>query len=220
MSSFIQTRDRKGAIPMHGGNQVGITTRPPNVIGWHSFRPMQSRAIVLLETVTIGRISPRVSTRQKKSRIDVLQLTRRVRSMYASLHDDEDIEFEIDDTTKVVAETTESALLQCIINLVDNATYWLMTSPRKPRLIRTFALDPATILIADNGPGVREEDAPYIFEPFYSGKGDEGKGLGLYIARQNGLRSGFHVDVAKSPPDGRALEGASFVVTFNSEVKS
>lgn len=49
---------------------------------------------------------------------------------------------------------------------------------------------------------------------------DEGKGLGLYIARQNGLRSGFQVDLAESPPDERALEGASFVVTFNKEVKS
>lgn len=184
----------------------------------------QAKALVSRLEFVVSRFSDVqglfVSTRQKKSRIDVLQLTRRVKSMYAGLHNDQQIEFEVDGSSTVIAETTESALLQCLINLVDNATYWLMTSPHQPRTIRAYAANARTIILSDNGPGVREEDVPFIFEPFYSGKGDEGKGLGLYIARQNGLRSGFQVDVSESPPDERALRGASFVVTFDSEVKS
>jgi signal transduction histidine kinase len=160
-----------------------------------------------------------VSTRQKKSRIDILQITRRVRSMYSALHDDQHIKFDIDDTEKLSAETTEGALLQCIINLVDNATYWLMTSPHEPRQIRAYVAEPGSLVITDSGPGVKDQDAPFIFEPFYSGKGDEGKGLGLYIAHQNGLRNGFKVELAESPQDEKALEGATFIVTFDSEVK-
>ena len=160
-----------------------------------------------------------VSTRQKRSRIDVLQLTRRVRLMYAGLHEDQRIGFEVDDTTKVIAETTESAILQCLINLVDNATYWLMTSPHHPRLIRAYAADSKSVVITDNGPGIKEQDIPYIFEPFYSGKGDEGKGLGLYIARQNGFRNGFQIAVLDSRSDERALEGATFALTFDREVQ-
>jgi signal transduction histidine kinase len=178
----------------------------------------QAKALVSRLEFVVSRFSDVqglfVSTRQKKSRIDVLQLTRRVRSMYAGLHEDQHIEFDVDGTATIIAETTESALLQCLINLVDNATYWLMTSAHQPRVIRAYAADSKTVMITDSGPGVKQQDIPFIFEPFYSGKGDEGKGLGLYIARQNGLRSGFHVNIAESPPNEKALEGATFVVTF------
>lgn len=160
-----------------------------------------------------------VSTRQRKSRIDIMQLTRRVRSMYSSLHKDMRIAFEIDDAARLVAETTESAILQCIINLVDNSTYWLMTEQRGERRIRAYAKSPDTLVLSDSGPGVKEQDASFIFEPFYSGKGDEGKGLGLYIARQNGLRNGFSVELADTPVDEKSLEGATFLVTFESKVE-
>ncbi|KQX69370.1 sensor histidine kinase [Angustibacter sp. Root456] len=184
----------------------------------------QAKALVARLEFVVSRFSDVqglfVSTRQRRSRIDVLQLIRKVRSMYASLHRDQKIDFDVDGAGKVIAETTESALLQCVINLVDNATYWLMTTSGRERRIRAYALGADAVVITDNGPGVREEDVPFIFEPFYSGKGDEGKGLGLYIARQNGLRNGFAVDVAQSPPDERALAGATFTVSFDSGAKS
>lgn len=184
----------------------------------------QAKALVSRLEFVVSRFSDVqglfVSTRQKKSRIDVLQLTRKVRSMYSSLHDDQGIDFDIDGAPTLFGETTEGALLQCLINLVDNATYWLMTSPDEPRQIRAYATTAGALVITDNGPGVKEQDAPYIFEPFYSGKGDDGKGLGLYIARQNGLRNGFQVSLDESTPDGEGFKGATFKVTFNSEVKS
>ncbi len=154
-----------------------------------------------------------VSTRQKKGLLDIAQLVRRVRSIYSALHQHEDIEFEIPDPFVLKCVSTEAAVLQCVINLIDNATYWLMSSPHRPRTIRAFALDARSLVITDNGPGVGAQDAEYIFDPFYSGKGDDGKGLGLYIARENGLRSGFTVELAtKKVP--RDLPGATFVVTF------
>lgn len=154
-----------------------------------------------------------VSTRQKPSKMDIVALMRRVRSMYGGLHAEEDIKFEIDDSSRLEAVSNEAAILQCFINLVDNATYWLMTSSHHPREIRVFTSGGDTLHITDTGPGVAEQDEPYIFEPFYSGKGETGKGLGLYIARQNGVRSGFSVGVAHRP-DERYLSGATFVVKF------
>jgi signal transduction histidine kinase len=159
-----------------------------------------------------------VSTRQKQAKLDVLQLVRRVKSMYSSLHKESEIDFEVAGNSLIVT-TTEGAILQCVINLVDNATYWLMTSPHKPRLLRVYVDDPATLVVTDNGPGVKPQDEPFVFEPFYSGKGDAGKGLGLYIARQNGLRSGFDVQLEK-PLDDRALPGATFTIRFGSEETS
>lgn len=159
-----------------------------------------------------------VSTRQKTRRMDVIQTARRVRAIYASMHHDHDITLEIDDTSSMHAVTTESALLQCLINLIDNASFWLIASPHAPKQIRVFAADKTTLVVTDNGPGVKDQDIPYIFEPFYSGKGDEGKGLGLYIARQNGARNGFDVELADDLRDSRVLPGATFVVTFDREV--
>jgi signal transduction histidine kinase len=154
-----------------------------------------------------------VSTRQRPTEQNVVGIARRVRSIYDRLHREKDIEFQIDTGAALRAPSTEAAVLQLLINLVDNATYWLLASPHTPRTIRVFTPDTSTLVVTDNGPGVKEEDAPFIFEPFYSGKGEEGKGLGLYIARQNGLRNGFSIDLRASG-DPRDLAGATFVVRF------
>lgn len=157
-----------------------------------------------------------VSTRQRQSDQDIVQALKRVRSIYARLHSEKGIEFEIDTDAFLRAASTEAAVLQLLINLVDNATYWLMSKlmhPGEKRVIRAFTPGAATLVVTDNGPGVKDQDAPYVFEPFYSGKGEEGKGLGLYIARQNGLRSGFAIDLERTG-DPRELPGATFVVRF------
>lgn len=154
-----------------------------------------------------------VSTRQKSQQLDVAMLTRRIKTMYGGLHAHEGIEFEIVDPFKLHAVSTEAAVLQCLINLVDNATYWLMTSGAGSRKIRAFVPEPLMLVITDNGPGVKEQDEPFIFEPFYSGKGDTGKGLGLYIARQNGARSGFDVSLDRGH-FAQGLPGATFAVRF------
>jgi signal transduction histidine kinase len=72
------------------------------------------------------------------------------------------------------------------------------------------------MVFADNGPGIGKDDIPYIFEPFYSGKGEEGRGLGLYIARQLLERNDYTIDLIESKKD-RILPGANFVVSFVAE---
>lgn len=158
-----------------------------------------------------------VSTRQKKGVVDVLQQARKVRSMYAAMHKAKDIRFEIDDSANFKAKTTEAAVLQALINLVDNATFWLLASIQDTRIIRVFRVGEDTIVVSDNGPGVSAVDEPFIFEAFYSGKGDAGKGLGLYIARDVAARNGFSVDLERVN-DERTLGGATFVLRFSEAV--
>ena len=74
------------------------------------------------------------------------------------------------------------------------------------------------MIFSDNGPGVDKEDAPYIFEPFYSGKGEEGRGLGLYIARQLLERNDYSIELARLKSE-KILPGANFVVNFVAEDK-
>jgi len=69
------------------------------------------------------------------------------------------------------------------------------------------------LIFSDNGPGVSKDDAPYIFEPFYSGKGEEGRGLGLYIPPQLLERNDYSIELGDRKAD-MILRGANFVVSF------
>ncbi|HEX4577379.1 MAG TPA: HAMP domain-containing sensor histidine kinase, partial [Edaphobacter sp.] len=41
----------------------------------------------------------------------------------------------------------------------------------------------AMVTIADNGAGVHEDVQPYLFQPFFTTKGEHGTGLGLWVSR-------------------------------------
>jgi signal transduction histidine kinase len=71
---------------------------------------------------------------------------------------------------------------QALINLVKNA---LEAMPRGGRISITTSADEstATIIVADNGPGIDASDLPLIFEPFFTRKG-AGTGLGLSITQR------------------------------------
>ena len=70
------------------------------------------------------------------------------------------------------------------------------------------------VIFSDSGPGIREDIKNYIFEPFFSGKGEDGRGLGLYIAKQLLDRYDYNIDLADTEKD-RHLKGANFVLDFS-----
>lgn len=78
----------------------------------------------------------------------------------------------------------------------------------------TITLDGNTqqVIFSDNGPGIRDDDKPFIFEAFYSGK-EDGRGLGLYIARQLLQRMGYSISLAEIASE-KVLPGANFVINF------
>ena len=41
----------------------------------------------------------------------------------------------------------------------------------------------ATVVIADNGPGITEDVQSHLFQPFFTTKGEQGTGLGLWVSR-------------------------------------
>ncbi|WP_197022080.1 sensor histidine kinase [Bordetella petrii] len=80
----------------------------------------------------------------------------------------------------------ESDLMAALLNIIDNAVYWLGTSPVKPRKL-TFSITQSKkyvrIAIANNGPLIDERFHPRLFGPGFSLKA-EGSGIGLAIARE------------------------------------
>ncbi len=155
------------------------------------------------------------STKQRRKNTKVKEIVDKVVYIYQRLFKREGISCEVETIgSPLVAKTTDAVLLQLLINLFDNAIYWLNVKEPKNKEIRvTLDGQNRQLIFSDNGPGVNEEDKPYIFSPFYSGKGDDGRGLGLYIAQQLLDRHGYGIDLADNKLD-ELLPGANFVVSF------
>ncbi len=160
------------------------------------------------------------SSKQRRRPIKVKEVLDKVQSIYKRLLRTEHIDLVIVKSgSPLIAKTTDAVLLQLFINLFDNAVYWLQQTANKEKKISIHLNgNKGQLVFADNGPGVDKEDAPYIFEPFYSGKGEEGRGLGLYIARQLLERNDYAIELAELKSE-RILPGANFVVSFVSEEK-
>lgn len=69
------------------------------------------------------------------------------------------------------------------------------------------------VVVEDSGPGIDEKDMDHVFERFYKGDrsrtGNQGSGLGLYIARSILQAHGQHISVSRS-----AIGGARFTFTL------
>jgi signal transduction histidine kinase len=156
------------------------------------------------------------SSKQRRRDLRVLDSVHKVVPLFDSLLKKSNIKLDIRETGDgpLVAKTTDSVLLQVLLNLIDNSIYWLQAIGRKDKRI-LIQLDGShgTLIVSDNGPGIRKEDEKFIFEPFFSGKGEEGRGLGLYIARQLLERQDFAIEYADIKAH-RLLQGANFVVSF------
>lgn len=144
--------------------------------------------------------------------IDVRKAVQDARKYYEEVLEKNSIQCEIEQVgPPLKIRASEGVLLQTFINLIDNSVYWLQTVDRKKKEIRIIINSKRTqVIFADNGPGVDEDDLPYIFEPFFSTKGF-GRGLGLYIARQLLERHDFAIRLSTSRT---YLPGANFILSF------
>lgn len=74
-----------------------------------------------------------------------------------------------------------------LVNLIDNSIYWLESTGQQDRQIYIGATldldDKPSLIVADNGPGFRDDDPDSLVQPFFSRRPD-GMGLGLYMANE------------------------------------
>jgi len=154
------------------------------------------------------------SSKQRRREIRINEILDKVVTIYNRSLKREHIELEINKFgNPIVAKCTDAVLLQLLINLFDNAIYWLsVVDNNEKRITITLDGDNKQVIFSDNGPGIHTDDAPFIFEAFYSGK-EDGRGLGLYIAHQLLNRMGYSIELAERKLD-KILSGANFVINF------
>jgi two-component system sensor histidine kinase MprB len=96
-----------------------------------------------------------------------------------------------------------AALERLITNLMDNAAKW---SPEGGTV--TVTLADGLLQVADQGPGIAEEDLTHVFERFYrspEARATPGSGLGLAIVRQIAENHGGRVAAARAQGGGALL---------------
>ena len=112
-----------------------------------------------------------------------------------------------------------SEVLTVIVNLIQNALYWLSTLPagsdRKIIIVlRRDDDDSVSIVVSDSGPGVPEDIREFVFDAYFSNRPD-GIGLGLSIAGNivHDFYGGELTLLGHGP-----LGGATFAVTLRRRV--
>jgi len=118
-----------------------------------------------------------------------------------------DIVFEMPDE-RIVVDMDVMMMKRVMDNLVRNAAEALadadVTGPRVRISARTTGAKgkkEAQIRIEDNGPGIRPEHHPSIFEPYFTTK-EEGTGLGLAIAKKIVLDHNGTIRIDETRPSG------------------
>jgi signal transduction histidine kinase len=120
---------------------------------------------------------------------------------------DRGVRVEVDPQPAVIAGDP-ARLRQLVMILVDNAIRHSPTDGRVAVQVRSDGTG-AALVVEDDGPGIRPEDLPHVFERFYRAQGAPGggTGLGLAIASWIVSRHGGRIEVAN-----RTEGGARFVV--------
>ncbi|MEP9416052.1 HAMP domain-containing sensor histidine kinase [Gordonia sp. VNQ95] len=109
-----------------------------------------------------------------------------------------------DDDPGLQVALSDTALSEVIDVLVDNATRHAGDRPHIVISVRTRDASPATIEIsvADDGPGVTEEDLPKLTERFFTRDRAHGTGLGLAIVDVLVRSAGGALSFGTSPSGG------------------
>ena len=157
------------------------------------------------------------SSRQRPHELNVKEVFDSVYEIYRDAYERQKppIELSIKEVGgPLVVRCTDAVLMQVFINLLDNSLSWLMISEKEkhPAVTVTFNSDKRIVVFSDNGPGIPASNADYVFDPFFSTK-EDGRGLGLYIAKQLLNRMGY--DIALSERPERVLSGANLTIDLN-----
>ncbi len=120
------------------------------------------------------------------------------------------IEKEVDDS--VEAKVYINELIQVLLNILNNAIDALEECERGAKTIRISGFqneNNIVIIIEDNACGIDPEVIEKLFEPYFSTKGKNGTGLGLYMSQMIMQKQfGGDVYVESSP------QGSKFFIEF------
>lgn len=107
------------------------------------------------------------------------------------------------DEKEVEMDFVPDFMCKIMTNLLSNA---LKFTPKGGRIIIRSTVEKKTLTISveDTGCGIKPEDLPHVFEPFYQAKSHSkaGTGIGLALTKQMTEAMGGRIDVVSKPDEG------------------
>lgn len=155
--------------------------------------------------------------RSSKTRVQAIRpILANAISQHAASADALDIDLELACEPNILAFVRRDDLARVIENLVINAiTFHRYHESRFRRHIHVTAKSTETpratvITVDDNGPGIDENEMPFIFDLMWSSPRHGGSGFGLFFARRIVEAFGGMIDVESTP-----FERTRFIVELN-----
>jgi len=145
-------------------------------------------------------------------KLDVAEMAKSMKDFYKNTCWDLKIDVDVVEDSRLVVDINKGHIMQVFNNLFDNSFFWLEHKPPsgKSRIVIKVSGKGASLVFADNGPGVEDYVKPHIFDPFVTTK-PGGRGLGLFIVED--ILSYYNAEI-ELLNEGKILDGANFKITF------
>ena len=197
------------------GNPLAAIRRGADLVAMAPLNPIQARGLATIE-IEVEALRSLIKDVQAASAVEGDHFTIQSRpTLVATLLADAavfaqvlagDHPVTIEDASPAVVLADPERIGQVLRNLLTNAAKY--TPPGTPITLRALRQgDRVRIEVADQGPGIDQEDLPHIFEKF--GRGREansqhlpGVGLGLYVSRGIVEAHGGELTVISTPGEG------------------
>jgi len=125
--------------------------------------------------------------------VDLREMLREILLLMHHRLIDQGVAIHADMPDTIVVDGFPAELRQVFSNLITNAAE---ATGRGGQIWVTVSTEPAgtnshgkrsepgaTVRVRDNGPGIEEDIRPQLFQPFFTTKGENGTGLGLWVSR-------------------------------------
>jgi signal transduction histidine kinase len=141
------------------------------------------------------------ATHRRKVEVNVADDLRTAAKYYPALGNA--IDFQLLVVSPLIARMSRGVLLQVFDNLITNSLFWLRErGPKLPAIRIEVNGSDQSIAVSDNGPGIDPRVGDLVFEPFMSTRRN-GRGLGLFIARELLELEGASLQLGPPDQDGR-----------------
>ncbi len=155
--------------------------------------------------------------RSSKTRIQpIAPILQAVVSRHTANADHKSITLSLECANNVVAFVRRHDLDRVIENLVINAIhfhqYYIPASDRFIRVTASIIDSPrgTTITVEDNGPGIPDDERPYVFDLMWASPHHGGSGFGLFFAKRIVEAFGGTIDVESIP-----FQRTRFIIDLN-----
>lgn len=118
-------------------------------------------------------------------------------------------------TSENTVTIDDGELQMIVVNLLQNSMYWLGKVKGERKIIVEVERQPdeLSITFSDNGPGIPEDKAKFIFDPYYTTR-EDGVGLGLTIVGELVAEYNGDFYLINNGP----LDGATFKIVFRRRI--